>query len=397
MVPFIQTKMGINLVVNGKPVAVATQDKHYNEVVAALKAGATSDDITAILEKELQRVTAATKLSDKIEVKGGELFFEGEVIHNTLADRILSMVDEGFTLTPMVNFLENLMQNPSMRVVEHLYAFLEKGKNAITEDGCFLAYKAVRADFLDIHSGTFDNSVGKVLSMPRRKVDEDPNRTCSHGFHVCSFDYLPHFAHANGHVMICKVNPRDVVAIPADYNNTKMRVASYEVIGEYDGYYKREDRSDVLGATSVLNGNGSEADFPFEVKVIIGRGASETLVGNFAKLSEAAEKMDELMDDDTVYEVIIGNRRTGIELERQKNDDYDDSNDDNVITDEEFEVRVFKTSNDFSAGVYTIEGSFDDVSDAKSCAAVDVDMTENFKVQVVNTETGAVLLSASQV
>lgn len=33
--------------------------------------------------------------------------------------------------------------------------------------------------------------------------------------------------------MILKINPADVVAIPADYNNTKGRTCRYEVIGEY--------------------------------------------------------------------------------------------------------------------------------------------------------------------
>jgi hypothetical protein len=39
--------------------------------------------------------------------------------------------------------------------------------------------------------------------------------------------------------MICKVNPADVVAIPNDYNNTKMRVWTYEVVGEVTSYYTR--------------------------------------------------------------------------------------------------------------------------------------------------------------
>jgi hypothetical protein len=33
-------------------------------------------------------------------------------------------------------------------------------------------------------------------------------------------------------IMICKVNPKDVVSVPVDYDNAKMRVASYEVVGE---------------------------------------------------------------------------------------------------------------------------------------------------------------------
>ncbi len=393
MVPFIQTNDGITLVINGKPIPVSTNDKHFREVVDGLKAGASETEITDILNKELARVTAATKLSDRIEVKGGELFFDGEVIHSTLVTRILKMQDEGFNLGPMVAFLTNLMNNPSMRVVEHLYPFLEKGSNAITDDGCFLAYKAVRADFKDIHSGTFDNSVGQTLKMPRRKVDEDPNRTCSYGFHVCSHDYLPHFSHANGHVMICKVNPANVVAIPADYNNTKMRVCEYEVIGEYAGYYKGE--GDTLGSTSVLNGDGSESDFPFEVKAVYGQGSSESLVGNFGKLSEAAEKLEELLDDDTVYEVVINNRRTGVEIDRQENDDYDDSNDDHVSQDPEmFEVRTYNSAQDDDSGTYVVQDEFEDVEDAKSEA---LDHVDNFyKVRVVNASTGAIELTLSQ-
>ena len=33
--------------------------------------------------------------------------------------------------------------------------------------------------------------------------------------------------------MIVKINPKDVVAIPSDYNNTKGRTCRYEVVGEY--------------------------------------------------------------------------------------------------------------------------------------------------------------------
>ena len=32
--------------------------------------------------------------------------------------------------------------------------------------------------------------------------------------------------------MIVKINPRDVVSIPTDYNNAKGRACRYEVIGE---------------------------------------------------------------------------------------------------------------------------------------------------------------------
>jgi len=69
--------------------------------------------------------------------------------------------------------------------------------------------------------------------MPRDKVDNDRNRTCSTGLHFCSKTYLPAFGGSSGYrVMIVKVSPEDVVAIPSDYKNAKGRACKYEVVGE---------------------------------------------------------------------------------------------------------------------------------------------------------------------
>jgi hypothetical protein len=143
------------------------------------------------------------------------------------------MLQDGFPVEPLVNFMENLMTNPSKRAVTELYGFLEKNSLPITPDGCFLAYKKVRNDFLDIHSGTMDNSVGKIVEMERNEVDDNKDQTCSTGLHFCSQDYLPHFGNGyDSRVVILKINPADVVSIPSDYNNAKGRACKYEVIGE---------------------------------------------------------------------------------------------------------------------------------------------------------------------
>jgi hypothetical protein len=129
------------------------------------------------------------------------------------------------------------MQNPSKRAVEELYTFLEKGNLPLTPDGYFLAYKKVQHDFKDIHSGTMDNSPGKIVEMERNAVDDNMHNTCSTVLHFCAKEYLPHFGNrASGkkadRVVILKINPADVVSIPADYNSTKGRACRYEVIGE---------------------------------------------------------------------------------------------------------------------------------------------------------------------
>ena len=165
-----------------------------------------------------------------MSIKGETLYWDGEEFNGTIAVRMITMLQEGFTIEPLVKFMENLLENPSKRSVDELYGFLEKNNLPITPDGHFLAYKRVREDYKDCHSGTMDNSPGRVVSMPRYKVDDNQNNTCSEGLHFCSEGYLKHFGGAR--TVIVKINPRDVVSIPNDYNQTKGRTCRYEVIGE---------------------------------------------------------------------------------------------------------------------------------------------------------------------
>ncbi len=195
-----------------------------------------------------------------LEVRDGDVYWDGRPFHNSLTDRLLKLMEEGFPIEPLVNFMHNLKLNPSKRAVDELYGFLEKNSLPITPDGHFLAYKKVRNDFRDIHSGTMDNSVGRVVEMARNEVDEDKDRTCSSGLHFCSLEYLPHFGQSGGdRVVIVKINPADVVSIPSDYNNAKGRTCRYEVIAEHtvaDG----EDRDRTEAFNSVVYGEFDESE-----------------------------------------------------------------------------------------------------------------------------------------
>jgi hypothetical protein len=65
--------------------------------------------------------------------------------------------------------------------------------------------------------------------MARDLVDDNPNNTCSAGLHVACFDYAKGFG---SRLVEVKVNPRDVVCVPTDYNGTKMRTCRFEVVAE---------------------------------------------------------------------------------------------------------------------------------------------------------------------
>lgn len=211
----------------------------------------------------------ALNTSQEFKIVNDVVYYRDEPLHNSLTKRLVSMLKEGFDVKPLENFLVNLMENSSKRSIDELYTFLECNNLPITEDGHFLAYKAVRNDFKDYYSGTIDNSVGRIVTMPRNKVDDDQNRTCSYGLHFCSIEYIKHFLNRGGNVVILKINPKNVVAIPTDYNNTKGRCCEYEVIGIYENFVNDVDlfkkpvyNSDDLGQYDfTVTFEGEEEDF----------------------------------------------------------------------------------------------------------------------------------------
>ncbi len=203
----------------------------------------------------------------------GDLFLNGisKPIPKLVAKFLKKAIKEGIDLTPYENFWRNLFLNPDETVVEQLYGFLENNGHPITTSGYFLAYKAVQVkqkfdkttgklietkiydentgkevkqvvntgmEFTPIHTGGSygnDITIGKPVAMPREKCDSNPNRTCSAGLHVGSMAYVKDFGYSQSVILEVLVNPKNVVAVPTDYNNTKMRTCEYFPIGLSNG------------------------------------------------------------------------------------------------------------------------------------------------------------------
>jgi hypothetical protein len=178
----------------------------------------------------------------------GSLSWDGIKMPNMFTSTILDMVKQGFPFEPMLNFLDNLSQNPSDHAVVELFDFMENKNMPITYDGCFLSYKAVREDYKDIYSGTFDNSIGSTCQVARNKVDNNRDNGCGHGLHVGAIDYAKSYGGIDlddddkgggNRLMICKVNPRDVVSVPTDHKFQKLRCCRYEVVAEFDSIFDK--------------------------------------------------------------------------------------------------------------------------------------------------------------
>jgi hypothetical protein len=255
--PYLIQGDNIVLVIDNVQHTVNRSHIGYDKIKTAIKDG-DWETVRKTVNPERMLVSFG---NGNIEVQGNRLFWQGRELNNSLVRKIIAMIEEGFDVEPLANFMNNLMQNPSMTAVNELYRFLEVGNLPITPDGCFLAFKKVRDDYMDVHSGTVLNKPAPLLtqqqadampmkggrrnetvvdvidgetvvSMPRNAVDDQRQNTCSHGLHFCSLDYLNHFD--GDRIVIVKINPADVVSIPADYNNTKGRTWRYTITGELE-------------------------------------------------------------------------------------------------------------------------------------------------------------------
>ena len=217
----------LSVIVGGKPFSLNASHPTFEAMKRAIE------------RKQWDRVPKLVTLAEKItsqgngsvKLKNGVVYYKGRPVDTSLTRRIVAMVKEKKPVSAMLKFMDNLYQNPVQSTINELYEFLTRYKLPITDDGCFMAYKNVTSDYKDNHTGTFDNSVGRVLVMPFKEVDKDRGNPCSRGFHFCSFAYLAGFGSDGDHIMGIKINPKDVVEIP-EMDCGKGRTWRYEVVME---------------------------------------------------------------------------------------------------------------------------------------------------------------------
>lgn len=187
-------------------------------------------DIDGALELINVKVGLEKYVKGHVHIEHGVLKYKDLIIDSGLTKRIIAKMHAGEDFDDLLMFFENLMMNPSRSAVYRLYDFLEHNDIQITKDGYFIAWKRVNANYTDMYTGKMDNTPGVRVEVDRNFVDEDADRTCSHGLHVAARSYIPHYGGGRGVIIACKVHPRDVVAIPKDYNNAKMRCCGYDVL-----------------------------------------------------------------------------------------------------------------------------------------------------------------------
>lgn len=231
---FIVTPNAVSVFFRGSQHIVDKSRPQFGEVIELLQSRDPDEDRLATL-LDLKRAVADYMRGD-VEIIGDTVYYKGEEVGSVIAMKIIQLFKGGYDPDPMMLFLNNLMQNPITSAREELYQWLEAGNAPITPDGCFLAYKRINENYTDSYTGKMDNSVGKIVSVPREQVDTNRLCTCSFGLHFCQLGYLDHYGHVDSRyrVVVVKVNPANVMSIPVDYNFQKGRTFEYEVVGEVD-------------------------------------------------------------------------------------------------------------------------------------------------------------------
>jgi len=232
---FLQSLKEVVLFIKGKTFKVASGSAEFEEVKTILNTpNANEEDMLKVVDNTSKAIKAMSFDKRFKIVNGDEVYFKDVQIPVDCAAHAIELHKQGVLDSTFVSFIENLMMNPNKEAIKDLYSFILKGKMPITEGGYFCAYRVCTNDFKDCHSGTFDNSIGATVKMDRSKCDSNRNQTCSTGLHFCSESYVSSFRSGNNRLLMVKINPMDVVAIPNDYNDAKGRCCEFYVVKEIE-------------------------------------------------------------------------------------------------------------------------------------------------------------------
>jgi hypothetical protein len=136
-----------------------------------------------------------------------------------------------YPLSVLRAFENRCKANPEPQAAAELLDFLDHYGLPLTRHGTFLAWKSVRADYTDHHSGKVRNKPGDAPRMDRKDCDKDRNNPCGPGFHVATYGFASTY-HCGQRLVICEVDPYNVTSVPSDHCFKKLRCCRYKVLRE---------------------------------------------------------------------------------------------------------------------------------------------------------------------
>lgn len=255
---YLADPTGITVIHDDEVFMVPATDITYPQVRDYLvsQSGRDIERVRALFTQTKEVVLEAT--TDALAVVDGDASSSEEpyrVTHNDpVSDVVLGAAirvsHEGGDPEAITAFLRRLEKNPSAASRSQLFAWLAAEGFTITPDGLIVGYKATQTDETSISfghepvtvsvpdgepitlSGHIPYPVGAEVSMDRALVDDNRNSPCSVGLHVGTHAYAVGFGKR---IILVLVDPADVVSVPRDANDQKMRVCRLVVLSEHEG------------------------------------------------------------------------------------------------------------------------------------------------------------------
>lgn len=167
--PYIMQGNNICIVIDNIPYNINDTHMGYQDIKNAIKNG-DWDKIKSLVDVK-QLIADFSK--GNVSVYGDTLFWKKEEMHGCIVARFIQMHKEGFPVDSLIAFMDNMMSNSSSSAIKELYDFIEKGNLPITPDGCFLAYKRIKADYTDCYTGVVLNKPAALLTtLDKQMLDE---------------------------------------------------------------------------------------------------------------------------------------------------------------------------------------------------------------------------------
>jgi hypothetical protein len=222
----------ICLVVDGRHYTVSLTHTSYKEIREVIVTAPLDEPSLLKLLNINDSIAHLIEGKVRVSLDDHKVWYNDTEFHDeAFCQRILRLIAEGQDVQYLVNFLNNLGQNPEFRAIMETFKFICQEGMPITPDGCFMGYKGVANDYYDKWSHTIENLPdGRRIDYDRSKVCNNPDNSCASGLHIGSYNYARGWG---DRVVLVKVNPKDVVSVP-NHDCEKMRVCGYWVIKDFD-------------------------------------------------------------------------------------------------------------------------------------------------------------------
>lgn len=228
---------------DAKLLNISKQVPYYNELISNIGIMEQQEILDYLQSKLPIKITGVDLLQaiskDSVFITDKQIFLNGvpvNIIHEELVDDVLSIYNilmqtnkAKTNFKHLEPFIRKVMQNSFITDKKQLADYLANDDFEITEDGYLLAYKSVQSNLTSHYDGKTKHDVGTIVEV--KNYDCNANNLCSTGLHFATKSYISRmYDYDDSIIVLVKIDPADIIAIPKEADNTKGRCIKYEVV-----------------------------------------------------------------------------------------------------------------------------------------------------------------------